>query len=67
LSSKIWQTLGDAFKGGLFFTCHIFLEVGKTQDLLSKIWQTVGDALRCKKCQVICQTIGGVLSVFLLK
>jgi hypothetical protein len=28
-----------------FFTCHIFLEVGKTQDLPSKIWQTVGDAL----------------------
>jgi hypothetical protein len=28
----------------LFFTCHIFLEVGKTQDLSSKIWQTVGDA-----------------------
>jgi hypothetical protein len=28
-----------------FFTCHIFLQVGKTQDLPSKIWQTVGDAL----------------------
>jgi hypothetical protein len=27
------------------FTCHIFLEVGKTQDLPSKIWQTLGDAL----------------------
>jgi hypothetical protein len=26
-----------------FFTWHIFLEVGKTQDLSSKIWQTVGD------------------------
>jgi hypothetical protein len=28
-----------------FFTLHIFLEVGKTQDLPSKIWQTLGDAL----------------------
>jgi hypothetical protein len=27
-----------------FFTWHIFLEVGKTQDLPSKIWQTLGDA-----------------------
>jgi hypothetical protein len=29
----------------LFSTLHIFLEVGKTQDLPSKIWQTLGDAL----------------------
>jgi hypothetical protein len=28
-----------------FFTCHTFLEVGKTQDLPSKIWQTLGDHL----------------------
>jgi hypothetical protein len=28
-----------------FFTWHIFLEVGKEQDLPSKIWQTLGDAL----------------------
>jgi hypothetical protein len=28
-----------------FFTWHIFLQVGKTQDLLSKIWQTFGVAL----------------------
>ena len=28
-----------------FFTCHIFLEVGKTQNMPSKIWQTLGDAL----------------------
>jgi hypothetical protein len=28
-----------------FFTWHIFLGVGKTQDLLSKIWQTLGDAI----------------------
>ena len=28
-----------------FFILHIFLEVGKTQDILSKIWQTLGDAL----------------------
>jgi hypothetical protein len=27
-----------------FFIWHIFLEVGKTQDLPSKIWQTLGDA-----------------------
>jgi hypothetical protein len=36
LPSKILQTLGDAL------TWHIFLEVGKTQDLPSKIWQTFG-------------------------
>jgi hypothetical protein len=29
-----------------FFTCHIFLEVSKTQELPSKNWQTLGDALR---------------------
>jgi hypothetical protein len=28
------------FGDELFFTWHIFLEVGKTQDLPSKIWQT---------------------------
>jgi hypothetical protein len=28
-----------------FFIWHIFLEVGKTQDLPSKIWQTLADAL----------------------
>jgi hypothetical protein len=28
-----------------FFTWHVFLEVGKTQDLPSTIWQTLGDAL----------------------
>jgi hypothetical protein len=28
-----------------FFTYHMFLEVGKTQDLPNKIWQTVGAAL----------------------
>jgi len=28
-----------------FFTWHIFLEVGKTQDIPSKIWQTLRDAL----------------------
>jgi hypothetical protein len=27
-----------------FFTRHIFLKVGKTQDLPNKIWQTVEDA-----------------------
>jgi hypothetical protein len=31
-----------------FFTLHIFLKVGKTQDLSSKIWQTLGDALTCR-------------------
>jgi len=31
-----------------FFTWHIFLEVGKTQDMPSKIWQTLEDALRDK-------------------
>jgi hypothetical protein len=28
-----------------FFTEHIFLKVGKTQDLLSKILQILGDPL----------------------
>jgi hypothetical protein len=28
-----------------FFTWHIFLEIGKTQDLPSKIWQTLGDVV----------------------
>jgi len=32
-----------------FFTWHIFLEVGKTQDIPSKIWQTLGDTLRTVK------------------
>jgi hypothetical protein len=27
------------------FTWHIFLEVGKAQDLSSKIWQTLEDTL----------------------
>jgi hypothetical protein len=31
------------------FTWHIFLQVGKTQDLPSKIWQTIGVALRGAK------------------
>jgi hypothetical protein len=29
----------------LVFTWHMFLEVGKAQDLPRKIWQTLGDAL----------------------
>ena len=29
-----------------FFTWHIFLEIGKTQDMQSKIWQTLRDDLR---------------------
>jgi hypothetical protein len=29
-----------------FFSWHMFLEVGKTQNFPSKIWQTLGDALR---------------------
>jgi hypothetical protein len=41
LPSELCQTVG----GELFFTCHIFLEVGKTQDLLSKFWQNAGDIL----------------------
>jgi hypothetical protein len=38
MASELCQTVGDEF---FFFTYHIFLEVDKTQDLLSKIWQTV--------------------------
>jgi len=41
LASELCQTVGDK----LFFIWHIFLEVGKTQDMPSKIWQTAGDAL----------------------
>jgi hypothetical protein len=40
LANELCQIVGDE----LFFTWHIFLEVGKTQDLPSKIWQTLGDA-----------------------
>jgi hypothetical protein len=42
LASELCQTVGDEF----FFTLHSFLEVGKTQDLLSKFWQTLVDALK---------------------
>jgi len=42
LASELCQTVGDK----LFFTWHIFLEIGKTQDMPSKIWQTLEDALR---------------------
>jgi hypothetical protein len=38
---KLCRIVGDE----LFFTWHIFLEVGKAQDLQSKIWKTFGDAL----------------------
>jgi hypothetical protein len=38
---KLCQIVGDE----LFFTWHIFLDVGKEQDFSSKIWQTLGDAL----------------------
>jgi hypothetical protein len=38
---KLCQIVGDE----LFFTWHIFLEVGKAQDLPSKIWQTLRGAL----------------------
>jgi hypothetical protein len=37
-----------------FFTLHIFLEVGKAQDLPNKIWQTIGDALIHVSFYVIC-------------
>jgi hypothetical protein len=39
LTSELCQIIGDE----LFFTWHIFLEVGKTQDFPSKIWQTFRD------------------------
>jgi hypothetical protein len=42
LAIELYQTVGYE----LFFTLHIFLEVGKTQDLQSKIWQTLGNALK---------------------
>jgi hypothetical protein len=37
-----------------FFTWHIFLEVGKAQDLQSKIWQTLGHASIRVSFDVIC-------------
>ena len=39
-----------------FFTWHIFLEVGKTQDMPSKIWQTLGDALTATSEARLAQT-----------
>jgi hypothetical protein len=39
------EIMPDCWRRTLFFTWHIFLEVGKAQDLPSKIWQTLGDAL----------------------
>jgi hypothetical protein len=47
---KLCQIIGDE----LFFTCHIFLEVGKAQDLPSKIWQTLEVALIHVSFDVIC-------------
>ena len=42
----VWQVnYAKLLEMGSFFTWHIFLEVGKTQDITSKIWQTLGDAL----------------------
>jgi hypothetical protein len=32
------------FEMNSFFTLHIFLEVGKTQDLSNKIWQNLEDS-----------------------
>jgi hypothetical protein len=37
-----------------FFTWHIILEVGKSQDLPSENWQTLGDALIRVSFDVIC-------------
>jgi hypothetical protein len=47
---KLYHIVGDE----IFFTWHIFLEVGKEQDLPSKIWQTLGDALIRVSFDVIC-------------
>jgi hypothetical protein len=47
---KLCQIVGDE----LFFTWHIFLEVGKSQDLPNTIWQTLGDALIRVSFDVIC-------------
>jgi hypothetical protein len=41
LASVLCQIVGDEF----FINLHIFLEVGKTQNLSCKIWQTLGDSL----------------------
>jgi hypothetical protein len=38
---KLCQIVGDE----LFFNWHVFLEVGKAQDLPSIIWQTLGDVI----------------------
>jgi hypothetical protein len=47
---KLCQIVGDE----LFFTWHIFLEVGKARDWPSKILQTLGDALIRVSFDVIC-------------
>jgi hypothetical protein len=49
LTSELCQTVGD----DSFFTWHIFLKVGKIQDLLSKMWQTFGDSLMSLTCFLI--------------
>jgi hypothetical protein len=50
LSSELCQIVG----GELFFTWHIFLEVGKTQDVLTKIWQTLADAAKWLEMSSFC-------------
>jgi hypothetical protein len=42
LTSELCQIIADEL---FFFTWHIFLKVGQTQDLPSKIWQTLEDGL----------------------
>ena len=45
----VWQVnYAKLLEMGSFFTWHIFLDFGKTQDLPNKIWKTLGDALTYK-------------------
>jgi hypothetical protein len=39
---------------GVALTWHIFLKVGKTQDLPNKIWQILGDARTIYVCSSCC-------------
>ena len=45
-----------------FFTWHIFLKVGKTQDMPNKIWQILGDTLQSSFVyakELACPALGG--------
>jgi len=46
-----------------YFTCHLFLPLVKTQDLVSTIWQTIGDAVRGSKLIVKRTTVHALMGI----